>query len=198
MLLSVLLLTATSSPLQQLAAKLQAAPAWQASFAQIFLPAGLSRGSEEHGIFTFAHPSRVRFDYHSEPRRVFAVDGVLARMVDSEAGTCQAVELSEGSWASLPLVALTDPGALRALFAVEEQKETITLLPRQPSPQLARVVVGLGQEGLPQKVVVEDGSGNRNEFRFSRWRAQGSFAKDLFSPSLPGHPPCSPGGDNPR
>lgn len=198
MLVSLFLLALASSPLEQLATKLQGAPAWQARFSQVFLPAGLTRGSEEQGVFTFAHPSRVRFDYHTEPRRVFAVDGVLARMVDTEAGTCQAVELNQGSWASLPLVALTDPGALRALFVVEEEKDTITLVPRQPSPQLARVVVRLGAEGLPRQVLVEDGSGNRNDFRFSRWQAQKSVAKGFFSPSLPGQSPCSPGGDNPR
>lgn len=197
MVLTLLFLTLASSPLEQLATKLQAAPAWQASFSQVFLPAGLTRGSEEHGVFTFAHPSRVRFDYHTEPRRVFAVDGVLARMVDSEAGTCQAVELNEGSWASLPLVALTDPGALRALFAIAEQGNSITLVPRQPSPQLARVVVHLGSDGLPREVLVEDGSGNQNRFRFSRWQVQKSVAKGFFSPSLPGQPPCSPGDDNP-
>lgn len=198
MVIPLLLLALASSPLEQLATKLQGSPAWQASFSQVFLPEGLTRGSEEHGVFTFAHPSRVRFDYQSDPRRIFAVDGSLARMVDAEAGTCQAVELNEGPWASLPLVALTDPGALRGLFVVEEQNATITLVPRQPSPQLSRVVVRLGPEGLPQQMLVEDGSGNRNDFRFSRWKVQKSVAKGFFSPSLPGQPPCAPGGDNPR
>ncbi|MFN3413816.1 MAG: LolA family protein [Thermoanaerobaculum sp.] len=194
----LLLLTLLSSPLEQLASTLKAVPAWQAEFSQSFVPAGLSRGSQEHGVFTFAHPSRVRFDYQSDPKRTFAVDGSLARMVDAEAGTCQAVELNEGSWASLPLVALTDPGALRAFFVVQEQKDTITLVPRQKSPELTRVVVHLGANGLPQDVWVEDGSGNQNRFRFSRWKAQKAVARELFSPSLPGQSPCFPGGDNPR
>lgn len=198
MLVLLLVLTLASSPLEQLAAKLQAAPAWQAEFSQSFVPAGLSRGSQEHGTFTFAHPSRVRFDYQSDPKRTFAVDGSLARMVDAEAGTCQALELSQGAWASLPLVTLTDPGALRGFFTVEEKAQAITLMPRQPSPELARVVVHLGPDGLPQEVLVEDGSGNQNRFRFSRWRAQKTVARELFSPSLPGQPPCLPGGDNPR
>lgn len=198
MLLFSLLLTLATSPLEQLAAKLQAAPAWQAEFSQSFVPAGLSRGSQEYGTFTFAHPSRLRFDYQSDPKRVFAVDGFLARMVDAEAGTCQAMELSQQAWASLPFVTLTDPGALRGFFVVEEKAETITLLPRQPSPELARVVVQLGPDGLPREVLVEDGSGNLNRFRFSRWKARKTLARELFSPGLPGQPPCLAGGDNPR
>lgn len=191
------MLALASAPLERLAATLQEAPAWKAEFSQVFLPAGLSRGSEEHGVVTFAHPSRLRFDYTTEPPRVFAVDGSLARMVDPEAGTCHAVTLSEGAWASLPLAALSDPGSLRAHFQVEEASGRIVLIPRNLSPELARVEVSLGEDGLPQLVVIEDGSGNRNQFRFSRWKRVKKVETGLFAPNLPGQPPCLPRDDNP-
>lgn len=197
MLAWLLLVASTSAPLERMAANLQKTPAWQAEFSQVFLPSGLTQGAEEGGVVTFAHPSRLRFDYRTEPQRVFAVDGPVARMVDPEAGTCHAVALSEGAWASLPLAALADPGSLQTHFQVEEESSRIVLIPKKPSPELAQVEVSLGSDGLPQLLVVEDGSGNRNKFRFSRWRAVKTIEPRLFSPSLPGQPPCLPRDDNP-
>ncbi len=193
----LLLLALGSSPLEDLAAKLQQKPAWEAEFVQTFVPAGLSKGTEEKGRVWFAHPSRVRFEYTGKPRRVFAVDGAIARMVDFDAGTCHASHLPEETWASLPLAGLSDPGAVRSLFQVEEGPATITLVPRQESQELARVEVKLGSDGLPHQVVVEDGSGNRNVFRFSQWRTLLRLEASVFSPGLPGQAPCLPRDDNP-
>lgn len=197
MTVGLFLLALLSGPLEQLAQTLQKAPGWQAEFSQVFVPAGLTQGAEERGLVTFVYPSRLRFDYRTGPQRVFAVDGLLARMVDAEAGTCRAVILSQGAWASLPLAALTDPGSLRAQFQVEERERTVVLLPRHPSPELARVDVLLGKDGLPQVVVVQDTGGNRNQFHFFRWKKLRNLEKGFFSPSLPGQPPCLPDDDNP-
>jgi len=192
-MLALLLATAVATgPLEALAARLRASPAWQAPFTQRFLPAGFSTGSEERGVFTFAHPSRLRFDYTSDPRRTFAVDGAVARMVDEQAGSCQAVVLTEGSWAALPVAGLADPAALRQLFLVQQQEGKLVLVPEKPLPEVARVEIAVSREGLPAEVLVEDAQGNRNLFRFGGWRAIPAPAPAFFTPALPGSTPCPP------
>jgi len=143
-------------------------------------------------VFTFAHPSRLRFDYTSDPRRTFAVDGAVARMVDEQAGSCQAVVLTEGSWAALPVAGLADPAALRQLFLVQQQEGKLVLVPEKPLPEVARVEIAVSREGLPAEVLVEDAQGNRNLFRFGGWRAIPAPAPAFFTPALPGSTPCPP------
>jgi outer membrane lipoprotein-sorting protein len=181
-----------ASPLEQLAQLLQQAPAWQAEFTQTFAPAGFSTTSEEKGIVTFAHPSRLRFEYTSSPKRIFAVDGTVARMVDTQTGSCQAWSLSEGSWAALPLAALSDPGKLWELFQLRQEGEKLLLFPRKPFPELEHLELVLNGQGLPAELIVEDNQANRNRFRFSRWRPLPTIAGNLFTPKAPSGQPCVP------
>ncbi|MCX7896078.1 MAG: outer membrane lipoprotein carrier protein LolA [Thermoanaerobaculum sp.] len=198
-MLSVLVLLASVDPaLDRVAAQLQQSKAWQAEFVQVFLPAGFAKGEEQRGILTFAHPARVRFEYTSKPRRVFATDGVLARMVDLEAGTCQAVKVDSQTWSSIPLASLSDPGALRQAFQVEERTPVITLIPRQASASITKVTVTVDAAYLPQELLVEDPSGNTNRFAFRRWRPLSQADPKLFSPAPPGQEPCRPRDDNPE
>jgi len=187
-----LVLAVVHEPLEVLAARLGASATWQASFTQRFLPAGFTTGTEEQGVFTFAQPSRLRFDYTSEPQRIFAVDGTVARIVDEKAGSCQAVVLSEGSWAALPVAGLADPAGLQQLFEVRQEGQKIVLRPRKALPEVALVEVVLGRDGLPAEVAVEDAQGNHNLFRFGPWHAVPSPRAGFFTPGLPGASPCLP------
>lgn len=177
--------------LQALATALQKAPAWQATFTQAFSPAGFSASTEEKGVVTFSHPSRVRFDYTSAPHRVFALDGSQARMLDEATGSCQAWSLGEGAWAALPLAALTDPGALRQLFSLQQRQSRLVLQPHKPMIEVARLEVAVGSNGLPEEVVVEDAQGNRNRFRFTGWRQLETLPSGFFAPAPPGGQTCA-------
>lgn len=177
--------------LQALAAALQNTPAWQARFTQDFAPAGFSASTEEKGVVTFSHPSRVRFDYTSAPHRVFAMDGSQARMLDEGTGSCQAWSLGEGAWAALPLAALTDPGALKQLFTVRQQGRRLVLQPHKPMIEVAMLEVTVGSSGLPEEVVVEDAQGNRNRFRFAGWRELETVPSGFFSPAPSGGRACA-------
>ncbi|MGQ9496169.1 MAG: LolA family protein [Thermoanaerobaculaceae bacterium] len=188
------LLVALASPtLESLIGLLTKYPAWEANFSQTFVPVGFSTGAEEKGVFTFSHPSRLRFDYASHPKRIFALDGAQARLLDVEMRTCQTYTLGEGAWAALPLVALTDPGAMAQLFVVEGQAPTIVLRPRKEIPEVAKVELVLGDDGLPRQLTVVDLSGNENRFSFWQWRTRKKIESRFFSPSLPGGPPCTSG-----
>ena len=178
--------------LEEVAAALRRSPCWHTEFTQRYVPAGFETGASESGGLTVAFPGRLRFDYAGAAPRVFATDGTIARTVDPTAGACTAVRLDAGDWSRLPLAAILDPGAARATFAVASRDRTLTLTARAPTPELARVEIVVGGDGLPGEVTVIDESGNRNEFSFAGWRREGEPGDDLFRPALAGTVPCQP------
>jgi len=194
LLLSAALSSAASAAptLESLAAAINAAPAWRASFAQRYVPAGFAEGTTDHGVVTVAPPVRLRFEYRGENDQVFAVDGAVVRLVDPEAGTCDAVRLDTATWGRLPLAALLDPAAAGQAFDSVSRDTTLVLVPREPMAELARLEVTVGQDGLPATVAVLDAAGNRNELSFRDWRRQREPGIEPFRPSLAGQPPCLP------
>ena len=192
--LLALVLAANPAPdaLDRLAGALRASPGWRATFVQQYIPEGFDTGTTDRGAVTVVPPARLRFDYTSGAARVFATDGSVGRLVDAGAGTCDAIRLDAGIWARLPLSAVLDPGAARHAFVVETSGAAIRLVPRDPTPDLAEVVVTLGPENLPREVTVRDASGNRNQFTFSEWRPDREPPLAFFQPSLPGSGPCVP------
>jgi len=193
-MLFALLLVAASVPasLETLSTALKSAPAWEVRFTQTYVPAGLETGTTDSGILTLAPPLRLRFEYTGEGGRVFAVDGSTARLVDVKASTCDAVALGEGAWARLPLAALFDPVAARAVFAVSSTGHSLRLVPREPTPELADVVIESGAATLPERVIITDPAGSRNDFRLTQWRRIADPGEGPFHPHLPGSAPCLP------
>lgn len=193
-LLTLLILLAPPRPasLDGVAAALRSSPGWQASFLQTYLPAGFSTGAEDAGELLVAAPDRLRFEYRGEGARVFAVDGLIAREVDAGASLCHAFSLDRTSWSRLPLSALLDPAAAATAFVVAAKGVEIRLLPRAANPDLAAVVITVGERGLPAEIVIEDPAANRNRFRFDGWRPLAAVDASLFAPRLAGQPPCTP------
>lgn len=189
LLLAVALAAPPVADLEAVAAALRASPAWEATFTQRYVPAGFTRGTEESGTLLLRPPDRVRFEYS---KRVFAVRDTVARLVDLEAGTCEAVRLAQDTLDRLPLAAVLDPGAARSAFQIEAVDRTLILTPRRPTEGLSSIEVRLGGDNLPAEVVVHDTTGDRNEFRFQRWRRRSVPPDNAFSPSLPGELPCIP------
>jgi outer membrane lipoprotein-sorting protein len=194
LLLSAALSSAASGApsLETLAAAINAAPAWRSDFVQRYVPAGFTDGTTDQGVVTIAPPVRLRFEYRGESVQVFAVDGAVVRMVDPEAGTCDALRLDSATWGRLPLAALLDPAAAGRVFTTATRGAALVLVPREPMPELAELEVTVGRDGLPATVVVLDGAGNRNEFSFRDWRRQRDPGVDRFRPALAGQEPCVP------
>lgn len=194
LLLSAALSSAASAAptLESLAAAINAAPAWRASFAQRYVPAGFTEGTTDQGSVTVAPPVRLRFEYRGENEQVFAVDGAVVRMVDPGAGICDALRLDNAAWGRLPLAALLDPAAAGRAFTSASRGAALVLHPREPMPELAELEVTAGRDGLPATVVVLDGAGNRNEFSFRDWRRQRDPGLEPFRPALAGQAPCVP------
>jgi len=195
MLIALLLALATSQPtglLDRVAAELRSAPCWRADFEQRYVPAGFDTGATDRGHLTLVHPGSLRFDYEGEQGRLFATDGSVARYLDLGAVTCTAVRIDATTWGKLPLAAVLDPGAARAAFAIEGEGRRLTLTPHQTTPELARVEVEIGPDGLPASVTIVDGSGNHNGFALSRWERVDLPDASFFRPALPGAAACEP------
>lgn len=169
---------------------LAAAPAWRAGFVQRYLPSGFDEGTSDQGTVVIEAPARLRFDYSAPDARTFAVDGSVARNVDPASGTCDAVRLDSGVWSRLPLAAILDPGATRDSFEVIPEGDSIRLVPRTGTAELAAILLATGKDGLPSRLVVLDGAGNRNEFAFSNWVRAATSPPSFFAPALPGSRPC--------
>jgi outer membrane lipoprotein-sorting protein len=178
--------------LEQVAAALGASPSWQVEFTQRYVPAGFETGAAESGTLTLAPPASLRFDYAGPQPRVFAADGSVARWLDPGAQVCTAIRIDATTWGRLPLTAFLDPGAARAAFSVAVTGATMTMTAREPTPELASVLVRVGPTGLPAAVTVIDGAGNRNDFTFATWARRGQPAPGTFRPALEGAAPCEP------
>jgi len=189
-----LALAAAPAPdaLDRLAAALRSAKCWQAGFVQRYTPEGFDAGTAEAGTLTLTPPAFMRFDYTSGAPRVFATDGSVGRLVDSGAGSCDAVRLDAGAWGRLPLAAALDPEAARHAFTVESSGNTLRLVPKESTPELAEITMTLRDDGLPSGLAALDASGNRNEFTFSDWKPRREPPASFFRPSLPGATPCAP------
>ena len=195
-ILTILLATTAPPPpqLEKLAATLRSSPAWRASFVQTYTPAGFAEGTTETGTLLLAPPNRLRFEYRGDGARVFAVDGNVARNLDQQAGTCDAVRLDEATWGRLPLAVLLDPAAAVAGFETRLEGDLLRLVPRQVNPDIATIEVAFSKLFLAERVTVTDPSGNRNAFSFTSWSPVGAPDDGMFRPALPGQPPCRPEG----
>ena len=182
---------APAADLEALAAALGGS-SWVARFEQSYTPAGFGETAPEGGTMTLSPPLRLRFDYAGPPPRAFATDGTVVRMVDPASQTCDAFRLDRALWGRMPLAALLDPGAARAVFAVSREGPTWRLTPREPSPDLAELLVTVGADGMPSGLTVTDAGGNGNRFSFSQWRRVADPPDALFHPALDGAAPCAP------
>ncbi len=199
-MLACLLLAAALAPppaisIAGLAATIRREPAWQAAFEQEYVPSGFEEGSKAGGTLLLAAPALLRFEYTGADHRVFALDGSVARTVDEAAGTCDAVRLDAEAWRRVPLAALLDPDAAEHAFVQGTSDHTLVLRPRAPGADLSEIRVAMGAGGMPAAVTVVDGSGNRNTFTFSAWRAVPTPPAAAFAPGLPGSPACVPRPD---
>ena len=183
------------SSLEALNSALRDEPAWQAEYTQEYVAAGMGAGEEISGVVVVAFPDRALFRAVEPPGQMMGLDGRLVRLVDLEVPSCDDHQLDVDEWARVPLAAVLDPGSAVDRFTVLNLGERgFSLVPREPGG-VDRVDVVLGENDLPDEVVVVDPQGATNHLRFTAWRPADGPPGGLWLPAPPPGLECI--GDDP-
>ena len=156
--------------LEALNSALRDEPAWQAEYSQEYVAAGMGAGDEVSGVVVVAFPDHALFRAVEPPGQMMGLEGRLVRLVDLEVPSCDEHQLDDDEWARVPLAAVLDPrGAVDRFTVLALGERGFTLVPREPGG-VDRVEVVLGDNDLPDEVVVVDPQGATNRLRFTAWR----------------------------
>lgn len=157
--------------LEALGSALRGSPAWQADYRQEYIAAGMTAGETANGVVVAAWPDRALFRTVDPQTQMMGLDGRLVRLVDLTIPSCDEHLLGDDEWARIPLAAaVLDPRSAIDRFSVlEHGTQGFTLIPREPGG-VDRVEVSLGDDDLPNEVVVVDPQGATNRLHFTAWR----------------------------
>jgi len=148
----------------------QTGGAWQAQYRQEYVAAGMSAGEDVAGVVVVAWPDRALFRAGDTSTQMMGLDGRVVRLVDLEAPSCDEHLLDAEEWARVPLAAVLDPrGAVDHFTVLEHGERGFVLVPHQPGG-VDRLEVVLGDDDLPEEVVVVDPQGATNRLTFTSWR----------------------------
>jgi hypothetical protein len=171
--------------LEALNSALSDEPAWQAEYSQEYVAAGMGAGDEISGFVMVSFPDRALFRAVEPPGQVMGLEGRLVRLVDLEVPSCDEHQLDDDEWARVPLAAVLDPrGAVDRFTVLDHGEKGFTLVPREPGG-VDRVDVVLGENDLPDEVVVVDPQGATNRLRFTAWHPVDGPPNGQWLPSPP-------------
>lgn len=156
--------------LEALNSALRGEPAWQADYSQEYVAAGMGAGDEVSGVVVVAFPDHALFRSVEPAGQMMGLEGRLVRLVDLEVPSCDEHQLDDDEWARVPLAAVLDPrGAIDRFTILDHGENGFILVPREVGG-IDRVEVLLGEDNLPDEVVVVDPQGATNRLRFTSWR----------------------------
>ena len=171
--------------LESLGGALRGAEAWQAQYRQEYIAAGMSAGEQVAGVVLVAWPDRALFRTGDPATQMMGLDGLVVRLVDFEAPSCDEHQLDADEWARVPLAAVLDPrGAVDRFTVLENGERGFVLVPHEPGG-VDRLEVVLGDDHLPEEVVVVDPQGATNRLRFTEWRKSDGPADGSWLPDPP-------------
>jgi hypothetical protein len=157
--------------LERLGAALRGENAWRAEYRQEYIASGMSAGEEVTGVVTVAWPDKAVFRSGEPVQQQMGLEGRVVRLIDLGVPSCDEHVLGDDEWARIPLAAVLDPqGALDHFTVLAGEGRGFVLVPREPGG-VDRVEVALGEDGLPEELVVVDPQGATNHLRFSDWKA---------------------------
>jgi len=172
--------------LQALGTALQTRSTWTASYAQEYVPPGMSLGERVVGQVWVAWPDKALFATGNPVVRWMGLSGRLIRLLDFENLSCDDHLLTAEEWERIPLIAVLDPNAALAQFSiVAEGERGLILIPREAGG-VSRVYISIGENGLPARVVVSDPQGAVSTFDFTEWEAADGPPEGQWLPAPPG------------
>ena len=176
--------------LEALSRVLRSRPVWSATYAQEYLPAGMTVGERDRGTVWVAWPDRAHFRSGEPVVRFMGMEGRRVRLLDLDVPSCDEHRMNDDEWARIPLAAVLDPqGAIDRFTILEFGSRGFALVPRQPGG-VARVEVELGEDSLPSSVVIIDPQGAKNSLDFEGWSAAESPPGGLWLPEPPATVDC--------
>lgn len=171
--------------LERLNSALRAESSWRADYSQEYVAAGMGAGDEVSGVVVVGWPDRALFRAGDPSIQMMGLDGRLVRLVDLEVPSCDEHQLDDDEWARVPLAAVLDPqGAVDRFTVLEHGERGFILVPREPGG-VDRVEVVLGENDLPNEVVVVDPQGATNRLQFTDWRPTEGPADGQWLPEPP-------------
>jgi len=181
--------------LEALNTALREKPAWQAEYSQEYVAAGMGAGDEVSGVVVVAYPDHALFRAVEPPGQMMGLEGRLVRLVDLEVPSCDEHQLDADEWARVPLAAVLDPrGAVDRFTVLDHGERGFALVPRERGG-VDRVEVVLGENDLPDEVVVVDPQGATNRLQFTAWQPVDGPPDGSWLPTPPPGLTCI--GDNP-
>lgn len=176
--------------LQALGTALQTRSTWTASYAQEYVPPGMTLGEQVVGQVWLAWPDKALFATGSPVVRWMGLSGRLLRLLDFENMSCDDHLLTAEEWERIPLIAVLDPGeAVERFSVVAEGESGLILIPREAGG-VSRVKVLIGEDGLPAQVVVSDPQGAVSTFEFNDWQAAEGPPGGAWLPEPPNDISC--------
>ena len=171
--------------LEALNSALRSTSAWTADYDQEYVAAGMGAGDMVSGTVMVSWPDRALFRATDPSLQMMGLEGRLVRLIDLDIQSCDEHRLDDDEWARIPLAAVLDPGGAVDRFTVLEHGDRgFVLIPREPGG-VDRVEVMLGEDSLPDEVVVVDPQGATNRLQFSSWAASQGPEGDAWLPEPP-------------
>ena len=183
--------------LEALSAALRGDSASRADYNQEYIAAGMGAGDEISGVVVVAWPDRALFRSADPTTQFMGLEGRLVRLVDLEVPSCDEHLLDDDEWARVPLAAVLDPhGAVDRFTVLDHGDRGFILVPREPGG-VDHVEVVLGEDDLPNEVVVVDPQGATNHLRFTGWHPVDGPPNGSWLPEAPPGLECigDDGGD---
>jgi hypothetical protein len=176
--------------LEALNSALRAESAWRADYDQEYVAAGMGAGEKVSGVVAVAWPDRALFRTTDPTVQMMGLKGRLVRLVDLEVPSCDEHGLDDDEWSRIPLAAVLDPsGAVDRFTVLEHGERGFVLVPHEPGG-VDRVEVILGDDGLPEEVVVVDPQGATNSLTFSSWTSSEGPPDGAWLPEPPSGLEC--------
>jgi len=158
----------------------------EARFTQTYAYVGAGRRQVSRGTLKVKKPGMMRWDYEAPEPKVVAVTGRRLVQYEPEERQAYVDERFDASAMSAAVTFLLGAGDLAREFHLSlADGGRLRLVPREPDPRVASVVLEVGPGGEVLGTTVTDGAGNENRLAFEAVRRNAGLADAAFEVKLP-------------
>ena len=160
-----------------------------ADFYQETFPAGSEHGIKAEGKVYFKRPQKMRWEYKKPDKQLIVTSGQEVFVYEEEAGQVIIVPRDQFLTSDISKAFFLGKGRLEqhfSIYDVPEAKETVKLIPKEPSAQLKEILISIDPEShLIKEMWLEDHLGGRTHLLFKRIKTNNNLKSSLFAFSPP-------------